>query len=269
MNILKKLKIAAKVFAYNITGKTNDPIFIIGTGRCGSSLLVDVLATNKNIQIDQDELYYMFLLALKDDKGFIHEPMYSDLINFRLTAKKSLELWTPFYRKKLKIIIDDKINQNEKTYILKSPAITFILPEIKKMYPNAKYINLYRNGYAVARSWFKKEYFREKRYQTHFSEHEFLLACAKYYQESIDEISKFLEGIPVENQLSLSYEQFTEKPILETQKILDFVNIDAQCEFDFNTIQSMNFKIDKLSNNEQDELTSIMQESLKSLGYTA
>lgn len=267
MKASTKLNIIGKSFLNKLVGKRQDPIFILGTGRCGSTLLVDILATNSDIQIDQNEQYDWFLVALNGGKGKRHNPIYTDIINYDLTAKKSLELWTPYYRSKLRIMIDRKINQNDKTFFLKSPAITFLLPEIKKLYPKAKYVHLYRNGYAVARSWFKKEYFRDKDYQDNFTEDEFILECAKYYNASILNIQDFLKEVKPGNQFSLSYEKLTEQPDYELPRLLKFAGIDSKCAFDLSTINSTNHKIDKIEETLKYQLNLIMKDSLKALGY--
>ncbi|PNW26187.1 hypothetical protein [Formosa algae] len=81
----------------NLVGNGQTPIFILGTGRCGSTLLVDILMTNKALDINQQEQYDWFLTALPE--GQKHKPLYTDLINYRLTADKSLAKWNWYYRK--------------------------------------------------------------------------------------------------------------------------------------------------------------------------
>ncbi len=267
MKISAKINSIFKSYLNRICGLRQDPIFIIGTGRCGSTLLVDILTTNPQIQIDQNEQYDWFLLALNDGLGKHSKPMYSDLINFKITAEKSLKLWTPYYKIKLRIMIDRKINQNNKVFFLKSPAITFLLPEIKRLFPKAKFIHLYRNGYAVASCWFKKEYYKRKEYQENFTEQEFLLECAKYYNESILSITDFLYDIKKERQFCLSYEELTKNPKQEIKRLLMFANVTSLCAFDLSTIKSTNYKIEEIQEDHKIKLDSIMNDSLKILGY--
>ena len=267
MKISIKIKSIFISYYNRLINKGQEPIFILGTGRCGSTLLVDILATNPDIQIDQNEQYDWFLLALYDGLGKHHQPMYTDLINYKLTAKKSIARWTPYYRTKLRIMIDRKINQNNKVFFLKSPAVTFILPELKKLYPKAKYIHLYRNGFAVSRSWFKKNYFKVKEYQDNYTEEEFILECAKYYNDSILSIDDFFKTIQIEKQFSLSYEDLTKNPEVEISKILDFSEVEDKCDFDLSTIKSANYKIDELEDKLKAELKEIMKDSLETLGY--
>ena len=94
MTVLEKIKIIVKTLKARATNKIEAPIFIIGTGRCGRDLMVDVLETNPGIQIDKNEQYDWFLPALFGGKE--RSPMLSDLINYRLTAKESLKQWTAF-----------------------------------------------------------------------------------------------------------------------------------------------------------------------------
>ncbi|MAB47552.1 MULTISPECIES: sulfotransferase family protein [Winogradskyella] len=265
MTVLEKIKIIVKTLKARATNKIEAPIFIIGTGRCGSDLMVDVLETNPGIQIDKNEQYDWFLPALFGGKE--RSPMLSDLINYRLTAKESLKQWTAYYRFKLKLIIENKINANNKVFILKSPAITFLLDEIDKMFPDAKYIHLYRNGFSVSKSWCTKEYPRVKAYQDAFSEEDFLFKCAEYYNDSIIEISNFLTKIGKDRQHSISYEDFCENPKGELSKILQFVNVNQQCTFDLSKIVSTNHKVNNLNPDIKLKLNGIMSKSLTVLGY--
>ncbi|PNW26186.1 sulfotransferase family protein [Formosa algae] len=169
--------------------------------------------------------------------------------------------------KKLKVILDAKLNANKKQFVLKSPAITFILPEIKKMYPNAKYIHLYRHGVAVARSWAKKEYLNKVIYAKYYSEDEFVLKCAEYYNDSILEIEQFLEHIPQEDKYHISYEKLSKSPKEELASLLNFIGVNTECTFDLNQIQSTNYKMDLLADDEKLHLEAIMQTALSKLGY--
>lgn len=266
MTVAEKLKHIFKSFYNRIIGKRQDPIFIVGTGRCGSTLLVDILMTNPDIQIDQNEQYDWFLPEA-NVKGKKHNPIYSDIVNFEITVKKSLEKWTPFYKSKLRIMMDTKMNKTNRRFFFKSPAITFMLPEIEKLYPKAKYIHLYRNGFAVARSWFKKEYFRVQEYQDNFTEDEFIIECAKYYNASILAINDFFKDLTEDQKFEISYEKLAESPEEEIGKLLKFSNVKSNCNFDFSQVKSTNFKIEKIEEPLKSNLETIMHKSLKSLDY--
>lgn len=266
MTAAEKVKHIIRSYYNRLFNKRQDPIFIVGTGRCGSTLLVDILMTNPDIQIDQNEQYDWFLMAANDE-GKRHNPVYSDIVNHAITVKKSLDQWTPYYKSKLRIMMDTKMSKTNKRFFLKSPAITFMLPEIQKLYPKARYIHLYRNGFAVARSWFKKEYFRVKEYQDNFTEDEFILECARYYNASILAINSFFESLNDEQKFSLSYEELTEDPEGKINALLKFSDVEAQCQFDFSEVKSTNFKIDKIEDHLKSELKQIMNDSLQSLHY--
>lgn len=264
MNPFDKITLIVKSLRLRWSGKEKQPIFIIGTGRCGSSLLVDILATNKEIRINQDELYYELLPALKE--GFEVDPIYSDLVRPDITAKKSLKKYSLLYKLRLFTILS-RLSNGDGTYILKSPAMTFVLDEVFQLFPKTKFIHLHRNGFAVARSWYLKEYFREKRYQKYFTDDEFLNICAKYYEDSIVTISEFIKKVPSNNQLTLSYETFTQNPEEHIEAILKFINVDSPCNFDYSTVRSTNDKINKLPEQKIDELKAIMNTSLRILNY--
>lgn len=265
MTGLQKVIIIGKTLFNRLMRRTPAPVFIIGTGRCGSDLMVDILSTNPAIQIDKNEQYDWFLPVLAYGKN--HMPIMTDLVNYKLTAKKSLESWTSFFRFKLKIIIENKINSTSKLFILKSPAITFLLDDINKMFPNAKYVHLYRDGRAVAKSWYEKEYHRVKVYRDKFDDNAFLMNCANYYNDSILQINKFLKGIESHRKFELSYESLCENPRLVLGSLLEFLKIEESCNFDLEQIKNTNYKYKTLPPEILKELEEKMNDSLNVLGY--
>lgn len=245
-----------------------DPVFIIGTGRCGSSLLVEVLQSNDQIYTSQEEFYATFLESL--EAGFTQSDFLTDIIDFQRLTKESLSKRSAlkaFYIKVLFKYLVYREAKKGKRYLLKSPAVSLQLGQLNNYFPNAKYIHLYRNPYAVTLSLFKKEYFRVQRYRDHFTEEEFKTLAAQYWNVSMAAISKFLNVIKQDRYMEFSYESFTEAPEKHCEAIALFLSVDPNFQFDFAKVKSTNYKIAGLNESEIQPLNAIFSEMATVKGY--
>lgn len=241
------------------------PVFIVGSGRCGSSLLVDVLKTNEELQVGQQEYYHLFLKTLK--KGFEGTPFLTDIIDIGTITAQSIQSYSALDRYYIKALFNYFSNRDSCIYLLKSPAISLLLPILKDWFPKARFIHLYRNPYAVTLSLFNKEYFRVKRYQEHYSEEAFRALSAAYWKTSVTKIDDFLKGLKTEEYIEFSYEAFTENPVSVLTEIATFLNVSNVFTFDVSTIQSTNTKIENLPQAERASITEILGEILIQKGY--
>jgi len=267
MDSLHKVKKILNSVLKSVEYPNKQPIFILGTGRCGSTLLVDILNSNPQIDITQKEYYDIFLPALK--KGRKHSPVFTDLVNFEVTARESLKYWNrKFYRIKMKVVFDNLLyDKPQKTFIIKSPAMTFVVKKFAQLYPKAKYIHLYRNGYSTSLSWAKKNYYLINKYQEEFTKSEFLYQCANYYNSSILEITSFLKPLPENNKFSLSYEELTKNPYKQIEDLSHFLGVKNKYDFDFSIIKNMNFKQKALNHEQNKTMGKIIRPAHQILGY--
>lgn len=256
-----------KAALFQLLGKNKRvPGFILGSGRCGSSLLVDVLSSNNQIDVKQQEWYRYFLKRL--NKGYKSKEFLTDIIDFKRITEKSIKAWTPLDRFYIKAMFSYAANKNaDRVYLIKSPAISLMLSEIEQMFPEAIYIHLYRNGYAVVNSLFNKEYQRVKRYQESFSEQEFKVLAARYWAVSVGEIEKFLKKQSPNRVKSLSYEDFTANPADALTNIAELLKVNNNFGFKLSEIKSTNYKISELAKDDISAIREIIEPLHKELGY--
>lgn len=256
-----------KAAYYQLIGKNKRvPGFILGSGRCGSSLLVDVLASNQQIDVRQQEWYRYFLKSLS--RGFKGKEFLTDIIDFKRITNESLASWNALDRFYMKALFGYFANKNHQVvFLIKSPAISMMLSEIEKMFPNAKYIHLYRNGYAVVNSLYNKEYQRVARYRQSFSEQEFKILAAKYWVNSVNSIDDFLQLLDNKRKMSFSYEEFTAYPQEYLKEIADFLGVQNNFNYDISTIKSRNYKIADLSKDDLKAVEHILEQVQEKLGY--
>lgn len=149
--------------------KITKPIFIIGTGRNGSTLLHDILTHHPNVMWTP-AIYDKRPLALKEVKIFfklIDYPVLSNLLRKKYPPSEVYPLWNTFCRgfgNPIRDLTEDDLTHLAQkkmhkhwSYILTTRRYKLILkitgwPRIgflKKAFPDAKFIHLVRDGRAV------------------------------------------------------------------------------------------------------------------------
>ncbi|MCG8571574.1 MAG: sulfotransferase [Spirochaetes bacterium] len=253
--------------------RLKDPIVIIGTGRCGSTLLLKVLGSHKELIIYKGEgNEYWHPVSYPYAKRSIETPPY--VVNPALFTQKSLEHWpkkhTDFVKKYFTGIFFEKKNKFNEKFVYKSVMITFMLPIVLKLFPGAKFIHIYRNGPSVVKSFLKKEWHK---YQDYFnSEEEYMEACSQYWNTSVLEIEKQVKELKLSEKkqiIEMSYEDLCSDPQTQIDKIATFLGINpAKFDYDFSQISSTNFKVgDYKQDKEWINKLALMQEGMQLKGF--
>lgn len=256
-----------------INNKSLKPLFIIGTGRCGTSLLVRILKSNSGFTgfpQEANELWHPKLYPFKNRK-VESPPIISDPREF---TRISLLGWNSQHRKKISRIFHGYhlLTGKNKQLFIKSAMVSFLIPEIISIFPNAKFIHIYRNGPSVVSSLFKKEW---QKYEKYFSSKEDLMKkCANYWNECILEIEKQKKDLSLVEKNSffeLSYEDLCNEPQKITNEIINFLSLSEfkdMFKFNFATIASQNYKVGNYKNDPAwIPLLEIMSDGLKLKEY--
>ncbi len=125
--------------------------------------------------------------------------------------------------------------------LLKSPANTARLKEIVELYPDAKFIHIYRNPYDVYRS---TERLYEKilpitsfqKADNHKMEDYIIKAYSKMYQKYFHERT----SIPVAQLFEVSYEDFVKEPVLTIEKAYNHLGLTSFKEAEVMFLQGVN-----------------------------
>ncbi|SFC29711.1 tetratricopeptide repeat-containing sulfotransferase family protein [Pseudoalteromonas denitrificans] len=193
--------------------KSFTPIFIVGMPRSGTTLVEQIIASHTEVE-STDELQYIERIALELEMS----GGYTKQIN-ELDESKKLQLSTQY-----KIQIQQYFNQYQAITIDKNPNNYLHIGLIKKLFPNAKIINVIRNPLDNALSVFK-QYF--------YNGHD--------YSYSIKNIIHYWQGYIVlmlhwkklfgSEIMHLSYEQLTQEPEAEIRRILKYCELgfEPQC----------------------------------------
>src|SRR6056297_843020 len=188
--------------------KIKSPFFIIGTGRCGSSLLVKILNSHPELigySEEANDLWhpksYPFSKKTIETPAMIENP-------YEFT-KISIKNWPYKHEKtiKRKLIGYNFFKGKNKRLFIKSAMISFMVPRLHLIFPDAKFIHIYRTGPAVVESFFKKEW---KKYSKYFdSKQDYRYHCANYWNSCLIEIETQKNNI-MEVLYEFSYESLCE-----------------------------------------------------------
>jgi hypothetical protein len=231
-----------------------NPIFILGSGRCGTTLLHEILRRNKNVCIyptEANELWHPYCYPYSSAKiGF--PPILKDPGKF---TQMSVRSW-PFNHDKLirtAFAGYQLLNYGSTIFVVKSAMISHMIPAILSIFNDARFIHLYRNGISVIDSLFKKE--RQKYLKVFPDDRHFLLACARYWAECISEIELQDKRLSLSNRKLLyqfSYEELCSKPESQISALASFIGCrKTDFLYDCSQIHSTNYKVGDYHNDKK------------------
>ncbi len=227
--------------------KQVNKIFIFSQARSGSTMLQRILSTHSKISsISEPWLLLPFIYANK--RKSISEYSHgsaakgiNDLINKLPNGIDDYH----FHLKKFFDSMYDKLSSDDSIYFLdKTPNYSKIIFEISSIYPDAKYLFLFRNPVQVFGSmlsmWGKPN----------FS----MLKHAQFYTDLIDGPKLLTDGYQKlkEKSFKIQYENLIQNPHDYTKEICEYLNIDFEKEmltnFHNNKLEGWNGDIYGLKN---------------------
>jgi hypothetical protein len=248
-----------------------NPLFIIGTGRCGTTLLVQVLKSHERLlgfPGEANELWhpksYPFATRSIETPAIVEDPQrFTDI---------SLANWPVFQAWKIRKTFAGYRSANgpSKTLFVKSAMISFMIPKILSLFPDARFMHIFRNGPSVVASFLKKEW---SKYSGCFeNEPRYLLHCAGYWNDCILEIEKRKAQLSLVAKgafLEFSYEKLCEDPKAVLGRIGEFLRVPSEeFHFDISQISSRNYKVGDVKKDETwAPLLEIMSPGMKLKGY--
>ena len=148
-----------------MTGSDLNPFFIVGSGRSGTTLLRLILAGHSRIAIPAETWFISPLVAQLPITGKLTSDSIHTAINIILKSvrwpdmemkdeefrRRALALERPALADIINVIYEHALERTQKQRIGdKTPPYILIAPELKRLFPRAKFINLIRDGRDVA-----------------------------------------------------------------------------------------------------------------------
>lgn len=206
------------------------PIFIVGCGRSGTTLLRLILNRHSNISIPEETWYYPQLynelIGLSKMPPDWQKYVSSKVLKYNSVSFPNIGLndlipllenetwgdWTSiiplvnrYYAK-----IESKKRWGDKT-----PGYVMHLPIIKQLFPDAKVIHMVRDGRDVIPSILK--------YWSVGPQTTSLMETAFYWKRHVSRGVKFGPKLFGENYMELKYEDLVSVPEIQIQKVCDFI----------------------------------------------
>jgi hypothetical protein len=213
------------------------PIFILGCGRSGTTILGTVLARHPAVTY----------LNERRDLWAIAYPM-TDIWSRRAESRGGKLVMTahdevPGQSTRLKrLFMWQTIRSRRPVLVEKLPINNFRLSFLRTVFPDARYIHILRNGAEVARSiereaiWYTKFGYRWKLLSQYAQSRQETLAlpdfCADDFEKgllewrlSLDALYSSMNGLTADRFLEITYADLVELPRRTTTRIVDFLEL--------------------------------------------
>ena len=170
-------------------------------------------------------------LSVMYDWSFFHalhfprnaEEQYLKSIHFYDFSEEELENWKKIYLKFLKTV---SYSNSGKRLILKNPPNSTRIKEILEIFPNAKFIHIYRNPYKVYLSTKKmRRKVLDKLALQNAYEDEIEEQVINNYKRLMKSLLEQKKKIPSGNLIEISYEDLVEDPLKQLKNIYQKLNI--------------------------------------------
>ncbi len=227
-------------FSFSKKDKVFNPVFLIGCGRSGTTILGTTLGQHVEITYlnERRDIWHTAFPELDIWSGIPIKPRFQ-VGSEDISPKKKQKLRSLFFKEQT----IDKGN----ILLEKLPINTFRLEFIEAIFPEAKYIYLYRNGLEVAQSIAvyseKGEWFAagEERWNT-FSKlaelknisirgNSYLEKGLSEWRLSTEYAEDFFQKIAADRFFKLSYQDFLNDPQVQVKQLYSFLGISFEDSF--------------------------------------
>jgi tetratricopeptide (TPR) repeat protein len=200
----------------SISSSNNDPIFLVGFPRSGTTLLDTILRSHKSIDvIEEKPIVDKLIENLKLETE-------NNLLNLENLNKKSYTKIKELY---LKTRGEYAKSNNEKIYIDKLPLNFIYIGEIIRLFPKAKFIFALRNPYDVILSCFMQQFTPNDSMMNFIN----LKDSANFYDISMKLYKMYFELFK-SNIYEIKYEDVIQNFDDTIKKLLNFLNLEWEDE---------------------------------------
>lgn len=260
------------------------PVFIIGCGRSGTTILGTVLSKNKHITYLNEPRHLWFTAFPETDiwtsKAAIRNGKLV-LTGADADSAKSEKL--------RRLFRFETVKSRKPVLVEKLPINNFRLQFIHKIFPAARYIHIYRNGLEVARSIEKKnedsDWFGENSYKWAelvkyaLSKHDtenLPAICASVFDKgllewrlSTEAAVDFLGNLPSGSFYEINYDAFMDNPVGTISQVFNFLGLEQDPEVEEFVSENIVRRTSKLGLNNISEKEQLLGGKLLPLSMNA
>ena len=185
-----------------------------------------------NIKVDIDGPYEEEAgIAVLSPWSFFHclhfarnaEEQYQKSIHFQNLTKEEKKQWKQLYHQFMKTVT---YTNHGKRLLLKNPANTARIPLLQEIFPNVKFIHIYRNPYKVYLSTIKmRNKVLDKLALQNANKEDIEQQVIENYKRLMTSYFQQKGKIPPENLIEIKYEDLVTKPIQQVKNIYTKLDI--------------------------------------------
>lgn len=251
-------------------------IFILGTGRSGTTYLTDLLKSQSEISVYPTEANNLF-----HPKHYPYNrkrpavpPIWCDGEKFSYDSSSN---WNYLWLINLKAIFGVFVAITRgKIFVCKTVMLTFLLDKLAILFPEARFVFLVRNGYSVVLSQYRKEYkkFQDPIYRQYLNNADAEVIqkqLAIFWNKSNMNVFEFVDRNK-SKCLVIKYEDLVFDPKKWMSALGEFmnVNIDNNSKYEslINGFKNMNYKAEMdLLHTQKIVIAKEIEEAMDAFGY--
>jgi len=199
-------------FSHEVYDKRIDPVFLIGFPRSGTTLLDTILRTHKSIKVIEEKLF------IEDLINELNNYTENNLLKLNSINKEKIKYLRDLYFKKREAFIGF---ENNVVYIDKLPLNIIYAAEIKKIFPNSKFIVSIRNPYDVILSCFMQPFLPNDAMSNFYN----LKDTTSFYDLVMNLWDKYQENLNL-NLYQIKYEDIINDFDNCIKQLLKFLNVN-------------------------------------------
>ena len=195
-----------------------EPAFIFSLPRAGSTLLQRILVSNENISSSSEPWILLpFVFSLRKNgvvAEYKHQFMAMAIQEFCKELPDGLETFYSEIKRTVETLYKCAADQNSTYFLDKTPRYSLIVEEIIKIFPDAKFIFLWRNPLAIYSSMI--ETWGHRRWCLH-----------RYKYDLYDGLSNLVRVYSKyrSKSISIQYESFLKSPDSELARIMNYLDL--------------------------------------------
>ena len=216
------------------------PVFIIGCGRSGTTILGDTLAIHRSVTYLEEPRYLWTNVYPETDVWSTRAAERGgriDLSEADCTPKRNRRLTNIFYC--------ETVARGRPRLVEKLPTNSFRLRFLEAMFPDALYINILRNGLEVARSieqmgqkglWYGHEDYKWQALKDFAGRNEpyhdlpdlcdtLRLRGLLEWRMSVETAATFFDALPAERQITITYAELLDRPVEVIRRTEEFAGL--------------------------------------------
>lgn len=284
------------------------PIFVVGAGRSGSSVFHEMFAEHPRVA-------WMSTLCDRHPERLARHrmlmrcvdlPGIGGLLRRHWESAECYDFWdrffrgfsescrdlraddaTPFAKRRLQNAVERLVTKRRPRLLVKVtgwPRIGFL----HAVFPDARFVHVYRDGRAVANSLLQVDFWRgwrgpaqwrwgqlDSRFQQEWEAHDrsFVALAAIQWKILMQAAEAAIRAVPAASVMNLRYENFAERPVETFREVAEFCNLEWSSTFEGRlsrySVESANYKWKKdLDQAQQATLLAVLGEELHKYGYT-